>query len=303
MERSVINDMIIMFLTNEINGSNIILETKKGTETVRSIYNEQDELIGFEYNKNHYFYVRDLLGKITEIIDKNGSVMVSYTYDAWGNWINKDTASIGTTLGDTLVIVNPFIYKGYYYDRETDWYYLKSRYYSPLLSRFISIDNVSCLEPKDINSVNLYLYCSNNPVMGTDSDGDLPFFVITTLVGGAIGLAVGVLYAGAVASSFTASTTAVITGTKTVAAMYATGCFTAGTLMIIDNLSNLSNAVNQFTHVFWSGGDIAKNKDQYVAPESGGKTLEMTRLGRYLESISSNIGKKISGNCERMVLI
>jgi RHS repeat-associated protein len=60
--------------------------------------------------------------------------LVTYKYDAWGNWINKSSASNGTSLGDTLVIINPFIYKGYYYDKETDWYYLKSRYYSPLLS-------------------------------------------------------------------------------------------------------------------------------------------------------------------------
>lgn len=87
--------------------------------------------------------MRDLHGIITEVVDKNGAVMVSYKYDAWGNWINKDTASIGTTLSDALVIVNPFIYKGYYYDSETDWYYLKSRYCCPVLSRFINLDNMS----------------------------------------------------------------------------------------------------------------------------------------------------------------
>jgi RHS repeat-associated protein len=63
--------------------------------------------------------------------------MVTYQYDAWGNGINKASASNGTDLGNTLLLVNPFIYKGYYYDKETDWYYLKSRYYCPKISRFI----------------------------------------------------------------------------------------------------------------------------------------------------------------------
>ena len=115
--------------------------------------------------------MRDLLGKITEIIDKNGSVMVSYTYNAWGNWINKDTAS----LGDTLVIVNPFIYKGYYYDRETDWYYLKSRYYCSMLSRFINMDNTNYLELGSVTGGNLFAYCNNDPVRGFDSNGNFSF--------------------------------------------------------------------------------------------------------------------------------
>jgi RHS repeat-associated protein len=168
-----------------LKGSNIIAETTNSVTTF-FIYNEQDELVGFEYNNNHYFYVRDLLGKITEVIDKNGTVMVSYKYDAWGKWINKDTASNGTTLGDTLVTVNPFIYKGYYYDSETDWYYLKSRYYCPVLSRFINLDNTNYLEPGSIDGVNLFAYCGNNPIKHIDGSGT-SFWDVLKNVGKVIG--------------------------------------------------------------------------------------------------------------------
>jgi RHS repeat-associated protein len=160
--------------TYYLKGSNIIAE-KINQVTTFFNYNEQDELIGFEYDNNQYFYVRDLLGKITEVIDFTGLTMVSYKYDAWGNWINKTSASNGTSLGDTLVAVNPFIYKGYYYDSETDWYYLKSRYYSPLLSRFINMDNTNYLEPGSVAGVNLFAYCNNDPVMGFDPNGNFSF--------------------------------------------------------------------------------------------------------------------------------
>ena len=51
-------------------------------------------------------------------------VYVSYTYDAWGN-ILSITGSLASTVGH----INPFRYRGYYYDSETDFYYLNSRYY------------------------------------------------------------------------------------------------------------------------------------------------------------------------------
>ena len=59
---------------------------------------------------------------------------------------------------------NPFIYKGYYYDEETELYYCNTRYYSPEIGRWISIDDVSTLNPSSINGLNLYSYANNNPI-------------------------------------------------------------------------------------------------------------------------------------------
>ena len=52
--------------------------------------------------------------------------MVKYTYDAWGKKIST-TGSLASTIGS----LNPFRYKGYYYDQESEMYYCKSRYYVP----------------------------------------------------------------------------------------------------------------------------------------------------------------------------
>ena len=152
----------------------ILAEETGGVKTV-FIYNDENELIGFEYQGNYYFYEKDLLGNISNIIDTNGTIMVTYKYDAWGNWINKTSASNGTSLGNTLLLVNPFIYKGYYYDKETDWYYLKSRYYCPKISRFINMDSTNYLQPGQVDGINLFAYCGNDPVLGYDPNGNFSF--------------------------------------------------------------------------------------------------------------------------------
>ncbi len=67
--------------------------------------------------------------------------------------------------------LNPFRYRGYYYDTETGLYYLNSRYYDPSIGRFLNADDISYIHPTDINGLNLYAYCGNNPIMFTDASG------------------------------------------------------------------------------------------------------------------------------------
>ncbi len=93
--------------------------------------------------------------------------MVEYKYDAWGN---HAVQVIDETCSE-LSQLNPFRYRGYYYDTETGLYFLKTRYYDPEVGRFITIDDLSYLDPDTINGINLYAYCGNNPVMRTDSNG------------------------------------------------------------------------------------------------------------------------------------
>ncbi|MBQ4269816.1 MAG: RHS repeat-associated core domain-containing protein [Clostridia bacterium] len=57
--------------------------------------------------------------------------------------------------------------KKYYYDTETGFYYLQSRYYDPTLCRFISPDKYTLLSTlsMSLGELNLYSYCANNPIM------------------------------------------------------------------------------------------------------------------------------------------
>ena len=73
---------------------------------------------------------------------------------------------------NSVAKLNPFRYRGYYYDAETGLYYLNSRYYDPSIGRFINADDIGYIQPTDINGLNLFAYCGNNPVMYTDPNGN-----------------------------------------------------------------------------------------------------------------------------------
>ena len=93
--------------------------------------------------------------------------MVKYTYDACGNIVTE----VLDCNANAIAELNPFRYRGYYYDIETELYFLKSRYYDPELGRFMTIDDVSYLDPDTINGLNLYAYCGNNPILRADPYG------------------------------------------------------------------------------------------------------------------------------------
>ena len=104
-----------------------------------------------------------LQGDVVKILNTSGAVVASYTYDAWGKVTNS---------GNVVGQYNPIRYRGYYYDTETGFYYLQSRYYDPAIKRFINADDASLIGANgDFISFNLYAYCLNNPVMGYDPLG------------------------------------------------------------------------------------------------------------------------------------
>ena len=121
-------------------------------------YDQYGSLLSVELDGNVYFYIKDALGIIQKLVDESGNVVVSYTYDAWGKVTinNSPITDIGT--------YNPFMYKDYYYDVETNLSLVTSRYYSPELGRFIQPADVSSLNPSSINGLNLYSYANNNPI-------------------------------------------------------------------------------------------------------------------------------------------
>ncbi|MBQ7374137.1 MAG: RHS repeat-associated core domain-containing protein, partial [Clostridia bacterium] len=83
--------------------------------------------------------------------------------------------------------------RGYYYDTETNLYYLKTRYYDSSVGRFISPDSVDFITADKINGLNLYAYCANNPIMNVDPTGK---FLIALILG--IGAIIGGIIGGIV---------------------------------------------------------------------------------------------------------
>ena len=107
------------------------------------------QLTGMSAGSNRYFYVRNAQNDIIALIDENGTEVVRYEYDAWGNPIST-TGTLAGTIGKR----NPFRYRGYYWDEETGMYYLESRYYDPEIRRFISADSVMLTS---LAGTNLYM--------------------------------------------------------------------------------------------------------------------------------------------------
>jgi RHS repeat-associated protein len=99
---------------------------------------------------------------------------------------------------DDIYQVNPIRYKDYYYDADTGWYNLTTRYYDPVVGRFISADDVSLIAEStdEMGDKNLYAYCDNNPISRADKGGEIWNFVIGAAIGAGIEIASQVITSG-----------------------------------------------------------------------------------------------------------
>ena len=156
---------------------------------------------------DYYFFDKNVFGDIVGIYNENGRKICTYTYDAWG--VCETTLSSGISSTERAVAdqYNPFRYRGYYYDVETGYYYLQTRYYNPEWGRFLNADGYINANG-DILGYNMFAYCSNNPVMGVDPTGE-------SILGAII---IGVVAIVAIVASM--SSCAVVSTVKTVADMY-----------------------------------------------------------------------------------
>ncbi|MBR5144391.1 MAG: RHS repeat-associated core domain-containing protein, partial [Clostridia bacterium] len=131
-----------------------------------------------------YYYRRNPQGDVTAIYTTTGTRVGEYAYDAFGNC----TILYGST--NDLVKNNPILYRSYYYDKETNLYYLNARYYNPQWRRFISPDSTAFLDPESVNGLNLYCYCYNDTISYCDPTGH-SVSLTTILIGEGIGFDVG----------------------------------------------------------------------------------------------------------------
>jgi len=112
-----------------------------------------------------YYYNYDGHNNVVGLTDSSGNVVVTFKYDPWGRILEK-----------TGNLNNPFTYSGYYYDEESELYYLINRYYDPLDGRFLSQDSY------EQNQGNPYIYSDNAPVNLVDPDGNVPVLPIIVFV-------------------------------------------------------------------------------------------------------------------------
>ena len=132
------------------------IRNKSSNQLVKEIYYYYDEtgISAFRINSNIYYYLKDLTGLIQGIYNSDGVIVARYVYDAFGNHKVCDGYYNANTNDSFIGNINPFRYKSYYYDKETNLFLITSRYYSPELGRFIQPADVSSLNPSSINGLN-----------------------------------------------------------------------------------------------------------------------------------------------------
>ncbi len=148
------------------------------------LYNSSGEVIGFKWVNGTdaqatYYYLKNLQGDITGIVNSAGKLEISFSYDVWGKRTAQYHANASLPTGAIELIIqmyisllNPFGYRGYCYDGYAGFYYLQSRYYDSNTGRFINADDTNYLNATGtVLGCNLFAYCENDAVNFVDENG------------------------------------------------------------------------------------------------------------------------------------
>lgn len=171
-------------------------------------------MVAFRKDEELYYLCLDHLGSSRVCVDTDGKVKNALQYSVFGD--RNDLKAID---GQNEL---RYSYTGYEWEEELGLYYAVSRYYDPVLKRFLSVD------PK-LESASPYVYCKNNPLLLSDPNGESSWWAI--LIGSILSIAIGIVTCGvgvavgAAVESATvaASTAATIAGIAAGAAVGAVG--------------------------------------------------------------------------------
>lgn len=190
------NGVIMKYVLDLENNANVLMETDVAGN-VLNYYVYADDLLLYRIGSNGFvhYYVYDFRGSTVALVDADGEVTNRYAYDEYGKVVYQQDSTDS----------NPFLFCGAYGGMsEGDFYYMRARFYDPSTGRFLT-------EDPEFWDVNLYDYCSGNPINGIDPDGlrkkdpfcsfkaDMLIFneevrkkaIPTMIVGGVIGGAAG----------------------------------------------------------------------------------------------------------------
>ena len=160
-----------------------VVSQTDGTNTFFFEYSEGNTPLGFVLNGTQYIYITNNSSDVMAIADSSGNIIATYSYNEWG----VPTVSAAGEQNIAIANLNPLRYRGYYYDAETGYYYLRSRYYDPEICRFINADLPEyAKEQKDILIIgcNNYVYCYNSPMNYIDPYGQSPLYILLLIKAG-----------------------------------------------------------------------------------------------------------------------
>ena len=153
-------------------------ETKTYTYGIGLLSEQSDS------TKQTLYYHFDNLGSTTEVTNASGTVVYRFAYDTYGKLtgIYQGNTNMMTTTGQQKTVSEVlretgirFLYNGEF-GVQTDTnslYYMRARYYNPVIRRFINRDIVAGT-PAESQSLNRYAYAQGNPVNQLDPFGLSP---------------------------------------------------------------------------------------------------------------------------------
>ena len=226
-----------------------LVRVEYNTTILDIVYDESGQPFSIRYKSSPtatgalYYYVLNAQGDVIGLLNSSGELVVEYKYDPWGKLletiIGVDETDSKYAAYNNMGLRNPLRYRGYIYDRDTGLYYLQSRYYDPAIGRFINADTYTTTDADGLLSTNMFAYCENNPVMGTDPTGEWVHLAVGAIVGGIMG--------GISAAAFGGN---VISGIATGAlggALAISGAGRAAQIVGSAALSAINNTVTQLT--------------------------------------------------------
>ena len=143
------------------------------TTTLDFFYDASGMPYVLKYNGVEYYYITNLQGDVVSLVNPTtGAPVANYEYDPFGKVISAT---------GTMADINPLRYRGYYYDTETGFYYLQSRYYDPTICRFINADSFASTGQSALG-YNMFAYCNNNPANCIDPNGKFSWLLALAIV-------------------------------------------------------------------------------------------------------------------------
>ncbi|MCB2309227.1 hypothetical protein LGL08_21915 [Clostridium estertheticum] len=149
------NEKLAKFIFHK---ENILVETDKDYNSISRFTRGYEvvaaDIVDGDLGSNRYYYTHDEQGSTVHITGKEHELKNEYCYDAFGN-----------VLESTELVRNRITYVGQQFDGITQQYYLRARFYNPVIERFTQEDVYRG------DGLNLYGYCGGNPVVYYDPSG------------------------------------------------------------------------------------------------------------------------------------
>lgn len=278
----------------------ILAGQKTGNDTIIFMYDNNGDIFGFEYNGTPYYYVKNAQNDVVIVLNCNDRTAVVYQYDAWGN-----ITDVYDSTTQRVSNINPITYRSYYYDIEMGVYYLNSRYYVPVICRFISGDTTDILSVQsDLYDKNLFAYCDNNPVIRADNGGEFWHVVAGAVIGGIFELGSQILSGEEI--NLARVGVATLAGGVTAAVGPLVGAAISGAANITLDMMNGERDIKKLavSGIIGAGASLAGSGIGKVVEKTGGKvaTKVLSKMSKTnLKKVVTNLEPAIKGAKRNMI--